>query len=161
MLPTTLGTNQEDPFGFTEILVGFRSRKMGIAWIAWTELTKPKNQGGLGIREIQSFNEALLAKQSWRILSQPNGILARMLLSKYCRNKDFLDIDPKPNSSYGWIGILVGRDLLKQNLGKVIGNGKSTSIWRDPWTTVLKTGITTGPGVQAHGRMECFRPTHG
>lgn len=142
VLPTAHGFNKEYSIRITKVLVGCLPGKKGLAWVAWTELTKPKNQGGLGLREIQSF---ILAKQSWQILSRPEGLLTRMLLSKYCCNRNFLKIDPKPSCFHWWRGILAGRDLLKQNLGKAIGNGKTTNIWRDPWTTLLKPGITTGP----------------
>lgn len=68
-----------------------------------------------------------------------------MLLSKYCRNRSFLDIDPKQSCSHGWRGILVGRDLLNLKLGKIIGSGRITNIWREPWTAIVSTEITTGP----------------
>ena len=35
-----------------------------MAWIAWSKLTQPKDSGGVDFRDIQSFNEAFLAKLS-------------------------------------------------------------------------------------------------
>lgn len=122
-----------------------KQEKKGMAWVAWDSLTQPKDNGGLGIREIQSFNEALLAKLSWRLINHPTNLLSRMLLSKYCRNRSFMEVSPKVSSSHGWKGILVGRDLLKQGLGIAIGNGQTTHVWRDPWTAMISPGITTGP----------------
>lgn len=47
-----------------------------ISWISWKKMTQSKSWGGLGLLDIQSFNDALLAKLSWRILNNPTCLLA-------------------------------------------------------------------------------------
>ena len=41
-----------------------------------------KNQGGLGMLNISILNVAMLAKQIWRVISQPNLLLSRVIILK-------------------------------------------------------------------------------
>lgn len=72
-----------------------------MCWVSWDTLTKNKNEGGLGFRDIQTFNHAMLAKVSWRILTKPECLLARVLKGKYCHKQSFLDASPPSSCSHG------------------------------------------------------------
>ncbi|CAA7023877.1 unnamed protein product [Microthlaspi erraticum] len=104
-----------------------------------------KREGGLGLRDIQGFSDALLSKLSWRILSNPDCLLARLLKGKYFPELEFLEYEMNDGGSHGWKGIMIGRDPLKGKLGKVIGNGKSTSVWDDPWLSTKEPKRPMGP----------------
>lgn len=83
-----------------------------MCWLVWDKLTMPKGMGGLGFKDIQTFNTALLAKLPWRMLTNPNCLLARVLLGKYWHKASLLNAKPAKSVSHGWIGILARRDLL-------------------------------------------------
>ncbi|KAG7558509.1 Reverse transcriptase domain [Arabidopsis thaliana x Arabidopsis arenosa] len=119
--------------------------KKKMCWVSWKALTKAKREGGLGFRDLQCFNDALLAKLSWRILTKPDCLLAKTLLGKYCHKSKFLDCQVPSSSSHGWRGICIGKELLKSQLGRVLGDGKLTSLWYDPWLSLNTPTKPMGP----------------
>lgn len=54
-----------------------------IAWVSWSEICKSECEGGLGIRDLECFNKALLAKWVWSLLEEKERLWAKILYSKY------------------------------------------------------------------------------
>lgn len=50
-----------------------------------------KSPGGLGFRDLTLFNKALLAKQCWRLVQNPDSLTARILRAKYYPHSSFMD----------------------------------------------------------------------
>ncbi|XP_033139816.1 uncharacterized protein LOC117131700 [Brassica rapa] len=124
-----------------------------LCWVSWNRLTRPKGAGGLGFREIEQFNDALLAKLAWRILKEPHSLLAQTLLGKYCLNSSFLECTAPASASHGWRGILAGREVLRQGLGWVVGNGKDISVWSEPWLSLERPTAPIGPPTLANSNL--------
>lgn len=125
------------------------NEKRKMSWISWKRMTKSYKSGGLGFQDIQTFNKALLAKISWRLINKPTCLLAKVLLGKYCLSSSLLNCSVPNSASHGWRSICLGRDLLKTHLGKLIGNGESTPIWRSPWLSVKAPLSPMGPPTEA------------
>ncbi|XP_024016341.1 uncharacterized protein LOC112089817 [Eutrema salsugineum] len=105
----------------------------GIHWIAWDKICIPKEMGGLGFRDLQDFNLALLAKQLWRLILYPSSLLARVLRGRYYRQSDPLEDRNVYSPSYGWRSIMAAKPFLKMGLRKTIGLGLNTRVWSEPW----------------------------
>jgi hypothetical protein len=101
--------------------------------LSWELLTRPKSEGGLGFRDLYGFNMAMLAKQGWRMLINPESLCARVLKARYFPNSSVLEAKPSNGISYSWRSILKGINLLKEGLMRRIGDGTTVNIWSDPW----------------------------
>lgn len=112
-------------------------------------MTLPKEQGGLGFRDFESFNDASLGKLSWRLLQNPSCLLSRILKGKYFAETTFLEATTKSVESHGWQGLIIGIDLILKNSGWAIGDGESTKIWSEPWLSFTEQRRPMGPPPEA------------
>lgn len=88
-----------------------------ICWLSWDRLTRPKSVGGLRFREVEQFNDAMLAKIDWRLIKDPHSLLAQTLLGKYCRHATFLETTAPRSASHGWRGLLRVEKYSRKALG--------------------------------------------
>jgi hypothetical protein len=104
-----------------------------VHWMAWENMVKPKCKGGIGFRDMHLFNQALLARQAWRLIQNPDRLCARILKAKYYPHGDLLDTVFTSDASPAWKGIEFGLELLKEGIIHRIGDGKKTQFVRDKW----------------------------
>lgn len=105
----------------------------GMHWVAWDKICVPTDEGGLGFRDFNDFNLALLAKQLWRLLKFPHSLLARVMKGRYNKHTNPMNVEKANNPSYGWRSIMAAKQVLQQGLRKRIGNGHNTKVWEEPW----------------------------
>jgi hypothetical protein len=96
-------------------------------------MTQPKYMGGMGFRDIELFNLALLAKQAWRIIQEPTSLSARILKAVYFPSTSILEAELGVQPSQIWRAVIEVRDVLALGLIKRIGTGLNTSIWQENW----------------------------
>ncbi|GLT51765.1 hypothetical protein SLA2020_251510 [Shorea laevis] len=79
------------------------------------------------------MNQALLAKLSWKMLTDKSLFWVDLLHKKYCSDKDFLQVEPKNGISRTWRGILSTRSLVREGTGHLVRTGNITKFWKDHW----------------------------
>ncbi|XP_023635799.1 uncharacterized protein LOC111829922 [Capsella rubella] len=113
-----------------------QDHRKSVHWVAWNRLKYSKNEGGLGFRDIEKFNDALLAKQVWRILQFPDCLMARTFRGRYFANSNILTASRGTQPSFAWQSILHGQQLLKSGLRFTVGDGSLIQTWLDPWLPI-------------------------
>ena len=99
-----------------------------IHWQEWWKLCMPKGKGGMGFRDLQSFNMTMLAKQVWRLLCNPESLCARVLRARYYPDGKLLNARMKRGSSYTWQSVLAGLNCFKLGYIWHVGDGTHIKI---------------------------------
>lgn len=75
-----------------------------------------KDKDGMGFRDLAKFNIALIAKQGWRLITNPDSLLAQVLKSKYYLETDFLHSNLKSSASFTWKSIWLSQKILRDDV---------------------------------------------
>ena len=87
----------------------------------------------MGFRDLHSFNLAMLAQQSWRLISNPDSLCARVLKAKYYPNCNLLKAGPKKGLPCTWQSIVAGLCTFRRGHIWRVGSGEMINIWEDHW----------------------------
>lgn len=126
----------------------------GMYWKSWDCLCKPKASGGLGFKDLEAFNLALLGKQLWRMLTNKDSLMTKVFKSRYFRDYDPLNAPLGCRPSYAWRSIHTAQKLVQQGARVIVGNGRSTKVWQERWIgKAPATKITTMRLVNNENRV--------
>ena len=106
-------------------------------------------------RDIQAFNIAMLAKQGWRMLSNPSSLMAHLYKVNYYPNGDVLNAS-LGSPSYAYKSIHKSLEVIKQ--GTRLRVGKKMSGWKEKLLSIGRREILIKAVSQAvlMYTMGCF-----
>nr|KYP52189.1 hypothetical protein KK1_025927 [Cajanus cajan] len=85
------------------------------------------------LKMCHHFNLAMLGKQGWKLLTNPDAIFTRVFKSRYFPQGDFLGARLGHNPSYIWRSIFASQVIVKKGIRWCVGNGTRINVWKDPW----------------------------
>ncbi|KAK4394003.1 hypothetical protein Sango_1871100 [Sesamum angolense] len=117
--------------------------------VAWEDICHPKDEGGLGIRYIQSWNVALLARILWNIHRKANTLWVQWVNGVYLRGGSVWDWQPKKGDS-----------LLLQRLSK-ISNRVVTTFGSSEAAIQHMAGWSSSKGLETSKAYKYFSLDYG
>ena len=98
-----------------------------------------KEDGGLGVKDLQVFNKSLLGKWRWNIFHHKHGLWSELLKAKYNDHCGILDNNEHPWESTWWKNIkktcrgLSDNKWFDEGVTWKVVNGEKSRFWKDPW----------------------------
>ena len=103
--------------------------------VRWNIVKQPLLLGGLGIRDLHLFNEALLGKWLWRFMTEKGNLWRKVVTIKYGEG-GFGWSPSSARGSYGyslWRFISKGWGRFYPHCSFEVGDGSSIFFWHDRW----------------------------
>ncbi|GJY29441.1 RNA-directed DNA polymerase, eukaryota, reverse transcriptase zinc-binding domain protein [Tanacetum coccineum] len=105
----------------------------GKAKVAWLDVCKPNDQGGLGFKPLELWNKTLLVKHLWNIASRKESLWVKWVNIVKLKNRSVWDVNADNRDSWGWKCLLDLRGWISNHMRYKIGDGHSINVWHDKW----------------------------
>ena len=121
-------------------------------------LCDKKGEEGIGFRSLRDFNLGMLGKQGWKVITNPDSLIARVFKARYFQDKDYLTTQLGHNPSFSWKGIWNAHPIISYGVRWRFGNGTKIRVWHDPkirWGETNFRVETVKPGKNAIFMKKC------
>ena len=137
-LPMFMKLFFELPKGVLKKLDYYRSRffwqndqhKKKYRLVKWSLACQPKQQGGLGIQNLEIQNICLLSKWLFKLHNE-DGLWQSILKNKYLSNKTIGGCTSRSSDSHFWKGLMKVKDQFLSLGSFKVNNGAQTRFWED------------------------------
>ncbi|KAL6566436.1 hypothetical protein OROGR_002051 [Orobanche gracilis] len=126
-------------------LWGGSCEKKKVAWVRWDHVCRSKENGGLGVKDLEIFNLSLLAKWRWRIITEDKSLWVSVLKSLYgsavvnggvAYSNDIFQKGSMWWRSLGKLGLSskgIDSAWFSTGVRRSLGRGTDILFWKDIW----------------------------
>ncbi|KAG7585320.1 Reverse transcriptase domain [Arabidopsis thaliana x Arabidopsis arenosa] len=102
--------------------------------VAWEDVCKPKEEGGLGIRRLRDSSRVFALSLIWRLFTASGSLWVAWSRRYLFPNASFWSVSEGTLGSWIWRKLLKLRPLAASLMCMEVKNGNSTMFWWDNWT---------------------------
>ncbi|GAA0144367.1 reverse transcriptase [Lithospermum erythrorhizon] len=96
--------------------------------VSWKQATLKKSEGGLGVKIIQTWNMACMAKHIWDLCTGNEALWVKWINTVRLKGQSFWGIKVRGVDSWVWKKMLTVREDLKENVKyRRVKNGKTVN----------------------------------
>eukprot|EP00253_Pinus_taeda_P018458 PITA_18458 len=121
---------------YKKILWGGPKQQKKWALCSWNSLTRPKEKGGLGLRDPWTLNQVLTTKLRWRWIQGGPDLWKEIWTTKYnmpLTPEEILREQDMPRGSDIWNLSIQSRDLIDIHIFWEIRGGQIARFWDEAW----------------------------
>jgi hypothetical protein len=120
---------------YRDFLWGGLGNEFKFHLVNWSKVCSPISEGGLGIRNLRTFNKALLGKWLWRYAHEREAWWRIVVDAKFgsMRGGWCSRVPSGPHGVGLWKNIRRGWSVLFSHTRFELGNGSKISFWDDLW----------------------------
>ena len=110
------------------------------AKVSWETVTLTKEQGGLRVNDLHSWNKVCILKLIWLLFFRPTSVWVCWFKEVILKGDVSNYWSVKPSNNYSWLvnKMIKARDIIYPLIKRRVGNGESTQFWYDNWSHLGK-----------------------
>ncbi|KAK2652942.1 hypothetical protein Ddye_012798 [Dipteronia dyeriana] len=99
----------------------------------WKGVKDDSKGGGLGIKDLSSWNKALMIRHLWILIYGMNNLWSSWIKAYHLKGSNLWEVKAPSTCSWNLRKLLYLRPIARPLFKHYIGNGSSTSLWFDNW----------------------------
>lgn len=104
-----------------------------MALVACSDICVPKEEGGLSLKQLITWNKAAVGSQLWKVISDKKCLWNTRARKVYFKGHSIWAVGEKNDDPWTWRKLLKIRGSFRLHTRTIIGDGRHTKLFYDSW----------------------------